>query len=111
MEKKIVCDNCGLEMDARIETRIRVIGQDEERADVIETYFACPMCKKEYTVLVTDKKQRVMIRERVKIQKNIQRAKNRRDGATVEKNLRKHERIKEEILDREAILMQKYIKE
>lgn len=111
MKNRIVCDRCGLEMGEKIEMHIRVIAIDEEKADVLETYFECPMCGKEYTVLVTDRKQRIMIQKRVKIQNEIQRAKKRRDIQGLKKYLKKYDKIKEEIIDREEVLMQKYIKE
>lgn len=111
MKKEIICDRCGLEISEQIEMHNRVIAQDEEGADVSETYFQCPACGKKYTILVTDRKLRLMIQKRVLYQKKIQRAKNRKDGTAMARNMRKHDRIKEEILDRKEMLMQKYADE
>lgn len=74
-ENTIICDKCGAEIE-KVEENLQhcVIGLDEEGQEIQETSFTCSSCGKKYTVIITDRKMRLIIEKRKTIRKKINRA-------------------------------------
>lgn len=107
MRNEIICDKCKL-IISKFEIKTRMITQDEKGIDVQESYFQCPTCGKKYTILISDRKLRLLIQKRVLCLKKIQKAKNKKDEAAMIRNKKKHDRIEKEISDWQGMLTKKY---
>lgn len=107
MRRQIICDKCKSEI-SKCEIKNRIITQDKKGIDVKESYFQCPTCGKKYTVLLSDRKLRLLIRKRVLCLKKIQKAKNKNDEVTVLRCSKKYDKIKKEISDRQEVLVHEY---
>ena len=107
MRRQIICDKCKSEI-SKCEIKNRIITQDEKGIDVQESYFQCPTCGKKYTVLISDRKLRLLIQKRVMYLKKIRKAKNKNDEAAMIRNKKKHDKIKKEISDRQGVLAHEY---
>ena len=58
--KQIKCNVCGALFRAdKIRIKKRTLDADKE---IIQSYFKCPSCGEEYTVLITDSETRELIR-------------------------------------------------
>lgn len=107
MRNEIICDKCKL-IISKFEIKTHIITKDEKGIDVQESYFQCPTCGKKYTILISDRKLRLLIQKRVLCLKKIQKAKNKKDEAAMIRNKKKHGRIEKEISDWQGMLTKKY---
>lgn len=107
--KEIKCDKCGAEFEARsVVIKNRVIAQDEKRNEVIEKFFECPACGEKYRVTVMDRKQMLLIQERVKTQRRYERAAKNRQLARAKTYFEKEKELAETVKERARMLKEKY---
>lgn len=64
--------------------------------------------REKYTILISDRKLRLLIQKRVLCLKKIQKAKNKKDEAAMIRNKKKYDRIEKEISDWQGMLTKKY---
>lgn len=106
---EIICNKCNaIFTPDMIEVQNRVITQDDERNDIIERYYECPICGAHYTITITDRVQRIAIQKRRQLQtavKNAIRAK-RPTRAQTYKN--KEKELADDILARAKMLKKQY---
>ena len=107
---EVVCDECGekIEMDGQL-LRERVIAQDEEGDNVTERFFKCPRCNHHYTVIVIDRKLKLMIQKRKQLMKRMKRAAKNRRQSEVKRILQEDRDIAQDIRERAKVLKQKYL--
>lgn len=109
MEKRkgtIVCDSCGGEIGQIEGLREQEIAQDEDGNDITEMYFECPRCGKHYTVMVIDRKVRLMIQRRKQLLRRIYRT---MDETAQEKLTAEERALHEDIKARSDALREKHL--
>lgn len=118
-ENTITCDKCGAEIE-KVEENLQhcVIGMDEEGQEIQETSFTCRSCGKKYTVIITDRKMRLIIEKRKTIRRNINRAAKRATKKTavatelmIKKLMAEDEELRMQLKEMQEHLKEKYKEE
>ncbi len=102
--KTTICEKCSATFEINIQ---------ERRFDdsVIQQYFRCPACGKEYTIIVTDKKLRDKIEKRRRLASMIRTYGKSMNEAALERKLRELDAMKRNIQKRAENLKERYVKE
>ena len=102
--KTTICDKCLRVFDIKIEER-------KYEGSVVQQFFRCPGCGREYTVIVTDKKLRDKIEKRKRLASMIQAYGKSMNEAALERKLRELDAMKRNIQKRAENLKERYVKE
>lgn len=102
--KTTICDKCLRVFDIKIEER-------KYEGSVVQQFFRCPVCGREYTVIVTDKKLRDKIEKRKRLASMIQAYGKSMSEAALERKLRELDAMKRIIQKGAENLKERYVKE
>lgn len=102
--KTAVCDRCFGTYEIKLEER-------RYEGSVVQQFFRCPACGKEYTIIVTDKKLRDKIEKRRRLASMIRTYGKSMNEAALERKLRELDAMKRNIQKRAENLKERYVKE
>ena len=106
---EIICNKCNATFTPdMIEIQNRVITQDEERNNIIEQYYECPICSAHYTITIMDRVQCIAVQKRRQYQTAIQNAIRARKPARAQTYKDKERELADDIQARAKMLKEKY---
>ena len=102
--KTAVCDRCSGTFEIKLDER-------RYEGSVVQQFFRCTGCGKEYTVIVTDKKLRDKIEKHRRLASMIRMYGKSMNEAALERKLRELDAMKRNIQKRAENLKERYVKE
>lgn len=102
--KIAVCDRCFGTFEIKLDER-------KYEGSVVQQFFRCPGCGKEYTIIVTDKKLRDKIEKRRRLASMIRAYGKSMNEVALERKLRELDAMKRNIQKRAENLKERYVKE